>query len=155
MLYLIMMWPNISHVVQVFSLWEIPINHMSLQFIGSFATSEELLIKESFILLHPCCYLVLMLMKIGPDVPTINMRSTTGCCMFLGTSLIPWKCKKQIEFPVEFEYVEYRSLSSTSSEVICLCRLLRELGIFLIEPTSLLTIQVPYILLPIWFSWAK
>ena len=71
MLYLIMTWPNISHVVQVFSLWEIPINDMSLQFIGSFSTSEELLIKGSFILLHPCCCSVLMLMKIGPDVPTI------------------------------------------------------------------------------------
>ena len=57
--------------------------------------------------------------------------------MFLGTSLISWKCKKQPTVSKSSAEAVYRSMSSASSEIIWLQRLLRELGVFLRAPTCL------------------
>ena len=51
-------------------------------------------------------------------------RSTAGWCVFLGTSLISWKSKKQERVSKSSIEVEYRSLSSVSSELVWLRRLL-------------------------------
>lgn len=58
-----------------------------------------------------------------------SRRSTTGLCMFIGTSLISWKWKKQPTVSKSSMKTEYRSMSSASIEVIWLRRLLCELGV--------------------------
>lgn len=50
--------------------------------------------------------------------------STTGWCMFLGTSSIAWKCKKQSEVSKPSAEANYRSMSYVSNEVIWLRHLL-------------------------------
>lgn len=64
-------------------------------------------------------------------------RSTTGWCMFLGTSLICLKYKRQTTISTSSTEAEYRSMSSTSSEIIWLCLLLRELFVLVVWFTSL------------------
>lgn len=54
-------------------------------------------------------------------------RSTTGWCMFLGNSLISWKCKKQPTVSKSSTEAEYRAMSSACSEILWLRRLLTEL----------------------------
>eukprot|EP00268_Persea_americana_P014857 TRINITY_DN16687_c0_g1_i10.p1 TRINITY_DN16687_c0_g1~~TRINITY_DN16687_c0_g1_i10.p1 ORF type:complete len:104 (+),score=9.52 TRINITY_DN16687_c0_g1_i10:664-975(+) len=57
--------------------------------------------------------------------------------MFLGNSLILWKCKKQPTLSKSSAEAEYRSMSSASKEVVWLRRLVREFGAFPLSPTSL------------------
>eukprot|EP00268_Persea_americana_P028010 TRINITY_DN27257_c0_g1_i2.p1 TRINITY_DN27257_c0_g1~~TRINITY_DN27257_c0_g1_i2.p1 ORF type:complete len:170 (+),score=20.05 TRINITY_DN27257_c0_g1_i2:270-779(+) len=57
--------------------------------------------------------------------------------MFLGSSLISWKCKKQVTVSKSSAEVEYRSVSSASNEVLWLHRLLREFGVPIREATPL------------------
>lgn len=66
----------------------------------------------------------------GPD----TRCSTTSWCLFLGQSLISWKCKKQNTASKSSTESEYRS---ASSDVIWLRRLLRELGGFLPQEAPL------------------
>ncbi|XXG51938.1 hypothetical protein AAC387_Pa03g0390 [Persea americana] len=53
-------------------------------------------------------------------------RSTIGWCMYLGTSLVYWKCKKQEWVSRSFTEAEYRALSSAYSEILWLQGLLSE-----------------------------
>ncbi|XP_073223472.1 secreted RxLR effector protein 161-like [Cicer arietinum] len=64
-------------------------------------------------------------------------RSVTGWCMFLGSSLISWKSKKQARVSKSSTESEYRAMSTTCSEIIWLHGLLAELGFPQTEPTSL------------------
>ncbi|XP_039133201.1 uncharacterized mitochondrial protein AtMg00810-like [Dioscorea cayenensis subsp. rotundata] len=66
-----------------------------------------------------------------------SRRSTTGWCMFLGDSLISWKCKKQDRVSKSSTEAEYRSMSTACSEIVWLQRLLDELRVKLNEPTQL------------------
>lgn len=66
-----------------------------------------------------------------------SRRSITGWCMFFGTSLISWKCKKQSRTSKSSTEAEYRAMSAASSEIVWLQRLLSELGVAIITPTVL------------------
>ena len=57
--------------------------------------------------------------------------------MFLGSSLISWKCKKQEPISKSSTEAEYRSMSSASSEIVWLRGLLADLGVNLQSPTPL------------------
>ncbi|XP_022876786.1 uncharacterized protein LOC111394991 [Olea europaea var. sylvestris] len=54
-------------------------------------------------------------------------RSTTGFCVFLGRSLVSWKSKKQSVVSRSSAEVEYRSMTSTCSELTWIRFLLRDL----------------------------
>ncbi|PNX96992.1 putative copia-type protein, partial [Trifolium pratense] len=64
-------------------------------------------------------------------------RSVTGWCMFLGSSLISWKSKKQARVSKSSTESEYRAMSVACSEIIWLRGLLAELGLPQTKPTSL------------------
>lgn len=56
-------------------------------------------------------------------------RSVSGWCMFLGSSLISWKSKKQACVSKSSTESEYRAMSSACSEITWLRGLLGELGV--------------------------
>ena len=55
-------------------------------------------------------------------------RSTTGWCMFLGNSLISWKCKKHDKVSKSSTEAEYRAMSAACSEILWLRGLLSDIG---------------------------
>src|SRR3954468_23853631 len=57
--------------------------------------------------------------------------------MFLGSSLISWKSKKQARVSKSSTESEYRAMSAACSEIIWLRGLLIELGFSQAQPTSL------------------
>ncbi|PKU69210.1 putative mitochondrial protein [Dendrobium catenatum] len=66
-----------------------------------------------------------------------DRRSITGFCTFLGNTIISWSAKKQITVAKSSTEAEYRSISSVTSEVIWLRRLLAELRLPQNGPTPL------------------
>ncbi|XP_059295336.1 uncharacterized mitochondrial protein AtMg00810-like [Lycium ferocissimum] len=52
-----------------------------------------------------------------------SRRLITGWCMFLGSSLVSWKCKKQTRTSKSSTEAEYRSMSAASSEIVWLRRI--------------------------------
>nr|GEW09592.1 ribonuclease H-like domain-containing protein [Tanacetum cinerariifolium] len=63
--------------------------------------------------------------------------SVTGYCVFLGTSVVFWKSKKQATlFRSSFE-AEYKSMASTTCEIIWLGNLLHSLGLKDLYPVPL------------------
>ena len=59
-----------------------------------------------------------------------NRRSTTSYCFLLGSSLISWQSKKQIHVAYSSTEVEYHTLADTTSELLWLRWLLKDLGVF-------------------------
>ena len=57
--------------------------------------------------------------------------------MFLGESLISWKCKKQNTLSKSSVEAGYRAMSSTSAKIMWLHRLLCELGVLVGTSTPL------------------
>ncbi|CAA7015607.1 unnamed protein product [Microthlaspi erraticum] len=64
-------------------------------------------------------------------------RSVTGFCVYLGTSLISWKSKKQSVVSRNSTEAEYRSLAQATCEMIWLQQLLRDLHITVTSPAKL------------------
>ncbi|KAL3642758.1 hypothetical protein CASFOL_013573 [Castilleja foliolosa] len=56
-------------------------------------------------------------------------RSTSGFCVFLGSSLISWKAKKQVTVSRSSAEAEYRSMALVASEITWLAQLLEDLQI--------------------------
>ncbi|KAL0431494.1 UNVERIFIED_CONTAM: Retrovirus-related Pol polyprotein from transposon RE2 [Sesamum radiatum] len=63
-----------------------------------------------------------------------SRRSVTGFCIFLGSSLISWKTKKQATVSRSSAEAEYRSMGSTVCELLWISYLLREFQIELQLP---------------------
>ncbi|RVW26204.1 Retrovirus-related Pol polyprotein from transposon RE1 [Vitis vinifera] len=64
-------------------------------------------------------------------------RSTTGYCFLLGSSLISWKSKKQTFVARSNTEAEYRALADTTSELLWLRWLLKDLGVSTSSATPL------------------
>ena len=57
-----------------------------------------------------------------------DTRRSTEWCMFLGDSLISWKCKKHEKVSKSSTEAEYRAMSAAFSEILSLHRLLSDIG---------------------------
>lgn len=66
-----------------------------------------------------------------------SRNSLTGYCVYFGSTLLSWKCKKQDTVSVSFAEAEYRALSITVREIMWLVSLLAELGISVSTPIPL------------------
>ncbi|PKU67074.1 Retrovirus-related Pol polyprotein from transposon TNT 1-94 [Dendrobium catenatum] len=66
-----------------------------------------------------------------------DRKSTTGFCTFLGMTPISWSVKKQITVAKSSTEAEYRSLSSATSDIIWLRRLLTDFQLAPSMPTPL------------------
>ncbi|CAN1266422.1 Retrovirus-related Pol polyprotein from transposon TNT 1-94 [Linum perenne] len=66
-----------------------------------------------------------------------SRRSTTGYCLFLGSSLLSWKTKKQGTVSRSSSEAEYRALAQLCCEVQWLVGLLHELGVEQSSPVKL------------------
>nr|CAN78876.1 hypothetical protein VITISV_033245 [Vitis vinifera] len=66
-----------------------------------------------------------------------DRRSTTGYCFLLGSSLISWRSKKQTFVARSSIEAKYRALADTTSELIWLRWLLKDLGVFTSSATPL------------------
>ncbi|KAK3012143.1 hypothetical protein RJ639_012142 [Escallonia herrerae] len=64
-------------------------------------------------------------------------KSTTGYIVFLGSSPISWRSKKQSIVSRSTAEAEYRAMATTASEIIWLLRLLSDLGLSHQNPVSL------------------
>ena len=58
-----------------------------------------------------------------------DRRSTTGYCFLLSSSLISWRSKKQTHIARSSTEAEYRALANTTSELLWLRWLLKDLGV--------------------------
>nr|XP_016440114.1 PREDICTED: uncharacterized mitochondrial protein AtMg00810-like [Nicotiana tabacum] len=65
-------------------------------------------------------------------------RSITGYLIKFGSSLISWKSKKQTTISRSSAEAEYRSLASTVVEILWVTGLIKELGVHIRKPISLL-----------------
>lgn len=66
-----------------------------------------------------------------------DRRSTTGFCIFLGSSLISWRSKKQSVVSRSSTEAEYRAMADTSAELVWLRRLLLDFGVTSSSPIPL------------------
>ncbi|PKU62899.1 Retrovirus-related Pol polyprotein from transposon TNT 1-94 [Dendrobium catenatum] len=68
---------------------------------------------------------------------SIDRKSISGFCSFLGSTLVSWSVKKQSTVAKSSTEAEYRALASATSDIIWLRRLLTD---FAIPPTSPTTV---------------
>ncbi|KAL0366821.1 UNVERIFIED_CONTAM: Retrovirus-related Pol polyprotein from transposon RE1 [Sesamum radiatum] len=66
-----------------------------------------------------------------------SRRSITGYCVFLGSSLVSWKTKKQATVSRSSAEAEYRSMASTVCELLWISYLLRDFEVFVSLPIPL------------------
>ena len=68
---------------------------------------------------------------------SIDRKSTTGYCTFVGGNLVTWKSKKQAVVARSSTEAEYRAMASTACELIWLKGLLCDLGVSTTQSMSL------------------
>ncbi|PRQ17191.1 putative RNA-directed DNA polymerase [Rosa chinensis] len=68
---------------------------------------------------------------------SIDRKSTTGYCTFIGGNLVTWKSKKQTVVARSSAEAEYRAMASIACELIWLKTLLGDLGIICPTPITL------------------
>ncbi|KAM2009450.1 hypothetical protein ACFX16_004219 [Malus domestica] len=68
---------------------------------------------------------------------SIDRKSTTGFCTFVGGNLVTWKSKKQSVVARSSAEAEYRAMASTACELIWLKGLLGDLGFSHTQPMSM------------------
>lgn len=92
---------------------------------------------DSYLL--PCPHLLSLglLILIGLDACILIAQLVVNWCMFLGKSLIFWKCKKLNNVSKSSTKVEYCYMSIACSKIIWTCRLLANHGVHLKIPTRL------------------
>lgn len=66
-----------------------------------------------------------------------SRRSITDFCIYLGNSLVSWKCKKQATVSRSSTEAEYRSLALVTCEIIWILQLLHDLKIAVSSTTKL------------------
>ncbi|WRX13794.1 Reverse transcriptase [Theobroma cacao] len=71
------------------------------------------------------------------DAP-LTQRSTSRYIVFLGSSPISWKAKKQTVISRSSAEAEYRTMATVTTEIIWLIQLLRDFGVICSIPVSLL-----------------
>lgn len=68
---------------------------------------------------------------------SLDRKSTTGYCTFVGGNLVTWKSKKQTVVARSSAEAEYRAMASTACELIWLKALLSDMGIQSSKPITL------------------
>ncbi|XP_050374671.1 uncharacterized mitochondrial protein AtMg00810-like [Argentina anserina] len=68
---------------------------------------------------------------------TLDRKSTTGFCTFVGGNLVTWKSKKQSVVARSSAEAEYRAMASTACELIWLKAILQDLGVKCKNPITL------------------
>ena len=66
-----------------------------------------------------------------------NRKLVNDFCNFLGDSLFSWKSRKQSIVSLSSTEVEYCAMKSTTKEIVWLCCLLADMGVFLSHPTPI------------------
>lgn len=64
-------------------------------------------------------------------------KSVTGFCIFLGNALVSWKTKKQATIFRSSMKAEHRALATTTSEILWLTQLLKDLHVPVPSPATI------------------
>ncbi|GKV33750.1 hypothetical protein SLEP1_g42213 [Rubroshorea leprosula] len=117
LLYLTMTRPDVAYAVQVVSQFVADPRRLHLTAVLRIIRYLRGTISRGlFFSSHPCMQLQAYADADWAGCPDTR-RSTTGWCVFLGDSLISWKCKKQKTVSKSTAEAEYRAMSSSCSEL--------------------------------------
>ncbi|KAK4386771.1 Retrovirus-related Pol polyprotein from transposon RE2 [Sesamum angolense] len=76
---------------------------------------------------------ILKYIKASPD----DRKSTSGYCTYVGGNLVTWRSKKQTTVARSSAEAEYRVMAHTTSEILWLKNLLKELGFMYDDPVPM------------------